>query len=553
MGPNPDHESTKPYDTEAYAAPSAGELLAEIATLEGELAARTAELQLARAEILERERELEESDENAPLGYLRMDVNGVITGLNNNACLLLDRRRTSLLGRPVTSIAAESSWRTLVDHLTEARQAEKATTAEVDLRRVDGTTVPVALYTRRLSGMSQLRAAVVDLRERRRAEQEKAKLEVQEQAARAISEAKDHFLAVLSHELRTPLTPVLAAVSDLSKSPEIMPPEVYETVEMVRKNVLLEVRLIDDLLDLTRVSRGKLELRKEPLDLNELVTEVLAICRPDADNAGVTLTADLSAHDSGLSGDATRLRQVLWNMVKNAIKYTDRGGKVSVMTTNRSRQFVEVTVKDDGLGIEPEDLNRLFTPFTQGTAGRQRGGLGLGLALSRKITEAHGGTLSADSQGAGQGSTFTLRLPAGEPPRAAKEPAPKRPSNKATRSRSILLVEDHRDTALVLSKLLRKRGHTVACAGSVAEAIDMAADNVGGFDLLISDFGLPDGNGADVMHYWTAHWGEIDGVVLSGYGSEEDVARSIAAGFRRHIVKPVDFDRLMEAVEEPLD
>jgi signal transduction histidine kinase len=360
------------------------------------------------------------------------------------------------------------------------------------------------------------------------------------------SRAKDHFLAALSHELRTPLTPVLMCAASLEQETALQP-EFREQLGMMRRNVELEARLIDDLLDLTRISRGKLELQLDTTDVHSLLAHTEQIFRSDAREKGVALRLELDAREHAVAGDAARLHQVFWNMVKNAIKFTPAGGQVIVRTKNASGR-IRIDIQDDGIGIDPKILPSVFGAFIQGDTetGHAAGGLGLGMSISKTIVEMHGGNIQADSAGTGAGATFTVELDtvSSSPTGSVAATAAPSPSRSAYR---LLVVEDHQPTLDVLARLLRKQGHDVVTADTVAAALRCAAQ--GRFDLVISDIGLPDGNGVDLMVQLTRDYG-LRGIALSGYGMEGDFARTKDAGFLAHLIKPVDFERLNRVLEQ---
>jgi signal transduction histidine kinase len=397
----------------------------------------------------------------------------------------------------------------------------------------------------------RLEAEVVE-RRRAQAELSRAKLE-----AEAANRAKDRFLATLSHELRTPLAPVLAVVSRLELDPRL-DDELRAELSRVRRNVELEARLIDDLLDLTRVAQGKLELERRPVDLQPLLAQAIEICCAEARTAGrLRVETDLAPLPP-VAADASRLTQVFWNLLNNAVKFTPEGGLVRIRSRVEEGGVV-VEIADSGIGIEPESRQRLFRAFEQGDPEitRQFGGLGLGLAISHAIAELHGGTLSAASDGRGKGATFTLRLPAqaagtagvetAQPTAAEALPAE---AAEAGRQLAILLVEDHADTAAALADLLAAVGHRVTVAGTAAEAVEQAAaPPEGSFDLVVSDLGLPDRSGLELMRELVDRFG-LTGIALSGYGMEEDVRCSHEAGFVRHLTKPVALAALVEAIRE---
>ena len=378
--------------------------------------------------------------------------------------------------------------------------------------------------------------------------------------AETANRAKDRFMATLSHELRTPLTPVLMVVSGLEARARAgrLPRELVGDLAMVRRNVELETRLIDDLLDLTRIREGKLEIKYGEADLREILehaVETSASHVPEAERPRYVL--DLAPVDHRLWADTPRLTQVFWNLLNNALKFTPPGGEIRVRTWREEPGRLAAEVADTGAGIEPDVLPRVFDAFAQGGRGalRQFGGLGLGLAISRTIVEAHGGTLVAESEGQGKGSTFTVRLPIALPagtvaprPEAAL-PVP-HPESKIENRKSIhvLLVEDHLDAAEALADYLDATGRRVTVAHCVRDALQ-AAEESEGFDLVLSDIGLPDGTGYDLMRELSRRFG-LQGIALTGYGMDEDIEKSHAAGFRKHLTKPVNIETLEAALRQ---
>jgi PAS domain S-box-containing protein len=398
--------------------------------------------------------------------------------------------------------------------------------------------------------------STIDISERQQAQEELARAHREAQAA---SEAKDRFLATLSHELRTPLTPVLAVLSRFETDPALAGHATE--LAMIRRNVELEARLIDDLLDLTRIASGKLELHRRQTDPREILEHALATVERPLAAKDLRLEVALAAEEHRLWADAPRLTQVFWNLLSNAVKFTPRGGRIAVRSIVEPRTHdLVVEVRDTGIGIEPEVLPRIFDAFEQ--SGRQItrrfGGLGLGLAVSRAIVDLHGGRLTAASEGRGRGAVFTVRLPSGGIQEDLEEtgawlsrPRLSRPPAGGDRTLRILLVEDHEDTARAMAELLGLMGHEVTLAGSVNAALSSAEDAVrgDGIDLVVSDLGLPDGSGRDLMRELIRRYG-WKGIALSGYGMEDDVRRSHEAGFARHLTKPVDLDALRTAIRQ---
>lgn len=403
-----------------------------------------------------------------------------------------------------------------------------------------------------------------------------ARLYEAEKRARAEAEtanqAKDRFMASLSHELRTPLTPVLAVISSLERDDRLsqLPREVANRLAMIRRNVELEARLIDDLLDLTRINRGKLELKTEVADLCEILAHATNACCPLDGEEKAHFDLELPEGDLRLWADAPRLTQVFWNLFKNAVKFSPEGTPVRIrVTRDEPAGQLVVEVIDQGIGIEPQRLSHVFDAFEQGQRSitRQYGGLGLGLAISKSIVELHGGRISAQSAGTGHGSTFTVRLPVGaarletaSPPQrtGAVAEAPADSPKNGDRPLRILLVEDHPDTAEAMETLLSVVGHQVTVAHCASEALTAAAaaqdshqagDGAASFDLVISDVGLPDVSGHELMTQLKSRF-HLRGIALSGYGMDEDIQRSHEAGFERHLTKPVNLQLLQDAIRE---
>jgi signal transduction histidine kinase len=376
--------------------------------------------------------------------------------------------------------------------------------------------------------------------ERRRAE---AAIEQQKTAVEAANRTKDNFLAMLSHELRTPLTPVITALDalelDLAQSQESK-----AALAMIRRNVELESQLIGDLLDLTRIAKDKLELKFDTIDAHEAVLNVIDICRAEADAKQLHVYSDLRAGAHHISADSAKFQQIIWNLLKNAIKFTGENGEITISSTNSAPQSLTIAVRDTGIGVERDIIDRIFDPFEQGelTLRRRFGGLGLGLAISKSLTIAHGGTLVVRSDGRDKGTTLSLTLntvPAQQRPVTLI--APPIPS----RTLRILLVDDHHDTCTALEKLLVRRGHLVAATHNVRSAMEAAVRNQ--FDLLISDVALPDGTGIDLMMQLRAICG-IPGIAISGFGNNGDVEKSLQAGFSEHLIKPVNLEKLEAAI-----
>lgn len=363
------------------------------------------------------------------------------------------------------------------------------------------------------------------------------------------SRAKDDFLAALSHELRTPLTPVLFAVEALLED-DRLPADVREQIAGMERNIVLETRLIDDLLDVTRIVKGKLELRLQPADAHALIGEAIAIVHPEARAKGMIIERSLHAQRSRLDVDPARFQQVIWNLLRNAVKFTPPGGKVSIRTQDKISEggaaWLRIEISDTGMGLAPGQLERIFLAFEQGepTGGHRFGGLGLGLTIARSVVELHGGTINAHSAGANRGATFVVELPGAALPSAQSVNSARTPVAETPPLR-LLVVEDDPSTLKILSRLLERRGHRVVAASTAAAALAAAAGET--FDVVISDVGLPDGSGLELMQQLHESRG-LRGIALSGYGMEDDIAKSRAVGFDVHLVKPVQFAQLTAAL-----
>jgi PAS domain S-box-containing protein len=364
----------------------------------------------------------------------------------------------------------------------------------------------------------------IDVHEHRLAE--KAEQNARREAE-AANRAKDEFLAVLSHELRTPLTPAFLSIDELMEMPQV-PEAIRSELAVVRRNLGHETKLIDDLLDMTRIQSGKLELRWEVVDLHEVLRDTARDCMNDCRNKNLELGLELKAEQFHVRGDSVRLRQVFWNLLRNSVKFTPAGGIVELGTYAIDGRLV-VSVRDTGIGIPAEKLPRLFDRFEQGgtEVTRRFGGLGLGLAITKSLVELHGASIEASSRGPGEGATFRVHLrtvPAA--PRVERiTPAVAKPAPSGVR---ILLVEDHDDTRVTLARLLKRQGHDVLSAGSVASALIVARAR--GFDLLVSDIGLPDGDGFDLLRQLPpGHTGDLAERLRHGQGSR----REQSSRFRR--------------------
>ena len=464
-------------------------------------------------------------------GAVTVAADGLILYCNQRFADMVGAPLEAVIGSVISTSLSPDSWEKISAVVSSTESAAKH---ESVLRRRNGEEIPVNFTASKLCLADQnvICLVVTDLTLQKVDEELRLAKEVAERA----NLAKDGFLATLSHELRTPLTPALMAVSALQQD-QTLSARAQADLAMIRRNIVLETRLIDDLLDLTRIANNRLELVQVPLELHRVLQNSIDICVAGIEAKTLDLSLDLNANLTGTTGDMVRLQQVFSNVIRNATKFTPIGGAIRISTSNPQPGQFTVTVADSGIGFDPADAEKLFESFRQvgDDATRRSGGLGLGLAISRAIVNAHGGRIWAESSGANLGATFYIELPL----RKAASPAMPEvaPSVAASAGLRILLVEDHEDTRHVFQAILRQKGHSVKSAATGEAALALASSEV--FDLVISDLGLPDFSGTDLMSILQERY-SLRGVALSGYGMEEDIRRSKSAGFDHHLTKPVD-------------
>ena len=383
--------------------------------------------------------------------------------------------------------------------------------------------------------------------------------ELTETAERA-NQLKDEFLVTLSHELRTPLTSIVGWAQMLGSS-KLDPASSLHAIEVIRRNAQMQVRMVDDLLDASRIVAGKLRLTAQLVDLPTIVSLAVDGLRPAAEGKEIRLELQLDSQPQHVWGDPDRLQQVAWNLISNAVKFTPQGGRV-IVSLERVESQVEITVRDTGLGITPGFLPHVFDRFRQGDASSTRafGGLGLGLAIVRQLVELHGGTVRVDSAGAGLGSTFTVSLPlmavqgaVGES-ESVQQPVFKLKELECPPALSglrILVVDDEADTCELLKVILESCGAQVKTASSAADALEAVAEEV--FDVLISDIGMPDEDGYSLIAKVRALARERGGKIpaaaaLTAYAGEEDRIRVLQSGFQMHVPKPINPTELVAIV-----
>jgi PAS domain S-box-containing protein len=476
------------------------------------------------------------------------NLNSIVTSWNAGAERIFGYTADEMIGTSIMRLIPPDHQAEEDHILSRIRRGERVDPIETVRVAKDGrlldvsiTVSPIKDSMGKVIGASKVGR---DISERKRAEE---KLRAAKIAAEKANQAKDDFLAVLSHELRTPLTPALAAASYLAEH-EDLPAHLHEEITAIRRNVQFEARLIDDLLDLTRITHGKLDLHLEAVDAHRLVFNSLTIVNEDVVQKALDVVTHLSAPEHYISADPIRIQQVFWNLLNNAVKFTPHAGRITIRTSNDDAGRFVFEIADTGIGIEPEHQARIFRAFEQGELSiiRHFGGLGLGLTISQRLLKLHGGTISVHSDGINRGASFRVTLEViPKPVVLPVKPGGGNFSNAG--SLRLLLVDDHADTRRILSRLLGKCGHQVATAESAQAALKLM--EIEQFDALVSDIGLPDMSGYELVREAKRRQ-PVRGIALSGFGMEEDVRRSLEAGFDYHLTKPVEFQELKSLLQE---
>ncbi|GAA4338013.1 hypothetical protein GCM10023165_16450 [Variovorax defluvii] len=433
------------------------------------------------------------------------------------------------------ALAAQEPWSDL-PVIVLARQGADSHAVSVAMDEVSNVTV-IERPMRVAALVSAVRTA---LRARRRQYEMRALLA----GLRDADQRKTEFLATLAHELRNPLAPLSTALSLLARK-RPAPEEAAKYYELMGRQVDHMVRLVNDLMEVSRITRGKIELHLGPVLLDAVIDDAIELSRPAIERAGHALEVDVSGEPLVVRGDAVRLTQVFSNLLNNAAKYTPAGGRVKLAAWQQQRQAV-VQVSDTGAGLAPEMLNAIFEMFVQvsGTAKEAQGGLGIGLTLVKSLVELHGGSVEAASEGVGRGATFTVRLPLSKNGAA---PAPQRSQDSwaAVIERVVLVVDDNRDAADSLAELLRTLGATVLVAYSGEEALQLARGQ--GVEIAVLDIGMPGMDGCELARRLRASPGgaAIRLVALTGWGQQGYRERIAAAGFDHHLLKPLNLAEFM--------
>lgn len=490
---------------------------------------------------------------------IQTDNKGIITYMNPTAASLTGWTAEEAAGQPCSKVfnVINSHTRRPVESPVDLVLGTGETvglSSQALLVRKDGTEVPIddsGAPIRRPGG--RILGVVLVFRDFTAHKRAEEAIEAAREEQEAANRAKDQFIAALSHELRTPMTPVLGTLKLWERTPEF-PAEFMPDVFMMRRNIEMETRLIDDLLDMTRIEKGKMPLKEEVVDAHLLLAAVESIFKDEIFARDGDFINEYKAEQHHVRVDPARFQQVLWNVLGNALKFTPVGRKVKVMTSNPRPGELTICFEDEGIGMSPDTAMKIFLPFEQGGDNTRRTrGLGLGLAIAKSIVEAHGGRMEGNSAGIQRGSTFLVHLPTVTPTvaeiRAAAPPATAVLNGAETRTNGtnrILLVEDHADTALVIARVLRASGYEVEICSELEPAVEMARNQV--FNVILSDIGLKEGSGLDLMRE-VRKFSAVPSIALTGYGMKEDVDKCRAAGFTDHLTKPVDIDMLLRAIE----
>ena len=481
-------------------------------------------------------------------------LDGIITSWNPAAERMFGYQAAEVIGKSITIIIPPDRLDEEVETLRRLRIGESIDHYETIRMRKDGSLLAISLT---VSPVRDLTGTIVgaskiarDITDRRRIEEERASFLAREQAARSNAERanrlKDEFLATLSHELRTPLTSIMGWVRMLRQS-GLDEETRTRALDVVDRNAAALTRLVEDILDISRITMGRFRLETAPVELGVVVQAALDAVRHTAAAKRIDLSVALDPHVPHVVGDAGRLQQVFWNLLSNAVKFTPEDGHVGV-TLRRVGAYAELTVKDDGRGIEPEFVPRLFDRFAQQDASttRQHGGLGMGLAIVRHLVELHGGTVRAESPGPGQGATFTVRLPQALSS-VAETPSGPRLSPSGLIGVHVLVVDDEEDTCELVEAILKQAGAVVRTAVSVDEAL-VALDEAPP-DMVLCDIAMPGRDGFDLLYEARRRGGaltQLPFVALTAHAQEVERRRTLAEGFAVHIPKPVDPVELVE-------
>lgn len=466
-----------------------------------------------------------------PDGIIVIDTGGIVRFINPAALSLFNRQEDELLGQVLGfPVVGEDNTEVNVRTGTGENRVAQMRVVEIEWQGKEGYLVSLR-----------------DVTEQKQVEQERIQLLEKAEAANRI---KDEFLAIVSHELRTPLNPILGW-SKLLRSRKLNQDKVDKALETIERNASLQAQLIDDLLDVSRILRGKLNLQTLRVDLVRVIQAAIETMRLAATAKSIDIDTQLDSTVGFVSGDPNRLQQVVWNLLSNAVKFTPRGGRITVRLQEIDSQ-AQIQVSDTGQGISPDFFPYIFDYFRQenSTTTRSVGGLGLGLAIVRHLIELHGGRIEAESGGIGQGATFTVTLPLmSDSPTKTQKSSPEDEGLDLT-DVAVLLVEDEVDTLDLLTIILESYGARVEGVTSANEALSVFSQ--GQPDVLISDIGMPGMDGYELIRQVRElppdRGGLVPAIALTAYAGETDYEQALSAGFNRHLSKPIEPDQIVDAI-----
>ena len=491
------------------------------------------------------------------------NLDGIVQSWNPAAERMFGYTAEEMIGKSITMLFPPDRLDEEPKILEQLRRGQRVDHFETVRLRKDGTSVDVSVTispvkdpTGRIIGVSKVARDVTSIK---RILQEREELLARETAARAeaerASQLKDDFLATLSHELRTPLNAILGWATLLRMEGACTPEEFEQGIEIIERNAHAQAELIEELLDMSRIINGKLRLDVQPVDLLTVISDAIESIRPAAEAKGIRLVKVLDPKAAAISGDPNRLQQVLWNLLTNAVKFTSAEGRVQVFL-RRAGSHVEISVSDSGQGISADFLPHLFDRFSQAdtSMSRQHGGLGLGLALVKSLTELHGGIVKASSAGPGQGAMFVVSLPLrGVQFDEAERVLTPAPAAAAAGPRPdlsgfhVLVIDDEADARALIQHILTKCNATVTTASSAAEGREAIKQHHP--DMILSDIGMKDEDGyeflAKLRQLSDADGGNTPAVALTAFARSEDRRRSLLAGFQMHLPKPIESAELL--------
>ncbi|MDX6384168.1 MAG: hypothetical protein QOK48_1741 [Blastocatellia bacterium] len=490
-------------------------------------------------------------------GVIATNLEGNIIYWNDFAERLYGWSAVEAIGANILDLVVADGAQEAATQIFSQMKTGGSWSGEFLVRRRDGTVFPALVTDSPIFNDKNELIGVVgvssDITEQKRADEERAGLLQAEREARAEAEEanrlKDEFLATLSHELRNPLNVVIGYADILLRSTEAREHDtILQAAKTIRRNALAQSRLVSDLLDLSRLQMGKLSINQQPVSFSTIITDAIDTVRGESETKDISLEVDIESEILVVEGDPIRLAQIAWNLLNNAVKFTPAHGTIKV-TLSRIGGEAYLAVSDTGQGIAPEFLPNVFEIFRQADASssRRHEGMGIGLALVKQLVELHDGRVRAGSQGLGQGATFEVWVPL-----YLEEPGPPLPEQSINTgvldAKSILVVDDSRETTAMLCALLAAEGAKVTAAGNGQDALRLVSEN--NFDLMISDISMPEMDGYQLLREIRQVAANVLALALTGYGRPADVERAEAAGFARHLTKPLDVVRLLEVVCE---